>query len=84
VPGFVQVTNSFNHSHVNTGWTGWTYKIEYLYVDLGTLNAGAPAASVTIVTPGNITTTTTTAGPVTTHSHFTDNILRVGLNYQFH
>jgi hypothetical protein len=25
-----------------------------------------------------------TAGPVTTHSHFTDGILRAGLNYKFY
>jgi hypothetical protein len=24
------------------------------------------------------------AGSLTTHTHFTDNIVRVGLNYQFH
>jgi len=24
------------------------------------------------------------AGTITTHTHFTDNIVRVGLNYQFH
>jgi outer membrane immunogenic protein len=23
-------------------------------------------------------------GTITTHTHFTDNIVRVGLNYQFH
>src|SRR5262249_19122933 len=44
------VAQAFGHSHVNTGWTvgygtegkllipGWTYKIEALYVDLGTLD----------------------------------------------
>jgi hypothetical protein len=25
-----------------------------------------------------------TVGPISTHSHFTENILRAGLNYQFH
>ena len=25
-----------------------------------------------------------TTGTLTTHTHFTDNIVRVGLNYQFH
>src|SRR5262249_25393623 len=44
------ITHAIGHSHNNTGWTigsgtegkvlipGWTYKIEYLYVDLGTLD----------------------------------------------
>jgi hypothetical protein len=26
----------------------------------------------------------TATGTITTHTHFTDNIVRVGLNYQFH
>ncbi len=51
-------------------------------VDLGTLDAGLPGASVTTIS--GIVTTTATAGPVTTQTHFTDWILRVGLNYQFH
>jgi outer membrane immunogenic protein len=46
----------------------WTAKLEYLYVDLG-----------------NVGNTFTLAGvPVlTTSSHVTDNIVRVGLNYRF-
>jgi hypothetical protein len=31
--------------------------------------------------PGGISNPT---GNITTHTHFTDNIVRVGLNYQFH
>jgi hypothetical protein len=33
---------------------------------------------------GRGVTTGLTVGSVTTHSHFTDNIVRAGLNYQFH
>jgi outer membrane immunogenic protein len=52
------VTQAFGHSHVNTGWTigsgtegkllipGWTYKIEYLYVDLGSLDATSVTSGV--------------------------------------
>jgi outer membrane immunogenic protein len=47
----------------------WTAKLEYLYVDLGNV-------SNTFVGVGPIPT-------VTTRSHVTDNIVRVGLNYRF-
>jgi outer membrane immunogenic protein len=53
----------------------WTAKLEYLYMDLGTVSAGPIA--------------TTILGPVrlpvgaSYSSHFTDNILRVGFNYIF-
>jgi opacity protein-like surface antigen len=53
------VTQAFGHSQVNTGWAvgygtegkllipGWTFKAEYLYMDLGTLDA----TSVTSASP---------------------------------
>jgi outer membrane immunogenic protein len=47
----------------------WTGKLEYLYVDLGNV-------SNTFIGVGPIPTVTTT-------SHVTDNIVRVGLNYRF-
>jgi outer membrane immunogenic protein len=73
-------------SSTRVGWTAgagvegrisgnWTAKLEYLYMDLGTVSAGPIA--------------TTILGPVRTPlavsyaSHFTDNILRVGVNYHF-
>jgi outer membrane immunogenic protein len=92
--GVFSLTQSIGQSQVNTGWVvgfgtegkllipGWTYKIESLYMDLGTLDAtgvttgtSAPAANPPLAVIG---------GQVHTHSHFTDGILRVGLNYQFH
>jgi outer membrane immunogenic protein len=89
------LTQAFDHSNVNTGWVvgtgtegkllipGWTYKIEGLYMDLGHLDTNSPGiAPVSVVEPN--VTFTTTAGPVHTHTHFTDTILRAGLNYQFH
>jgi hypothetical protein len=33
---------------------------------------------------GSVSTLVVTAGTFTTHTHFTENIVRVGLNYQFH
>jgi outer membrane immunogenic protein len=89
------LTQAFDHSDVNTGWTvgsgtegklfnfpGWTYKIEYLYMDLGHLDTTGPGGSSTFF--GGPATTTLTAGPAHLNTHFTDNIIRAGLNYQFH
>lgn len=93
VSGFVgtaassfSTTHAVGHSQVNTGWTigsgtegkllipGWTYKIEYLYVDLGSLDDSDSGLPIT----------GTTGGRIHTQTHFTDNIIRAGLNYQFH
>jgi outer membrane immunogenic protein len=60
---------------------GWTWKLEYLYVDLGSFDTVSPFP------PGNPTLPTAPetpfSGPMTTHTRFTDNIVRVGLNYKF-
>ena len=72
-------TSSFNTT--KAGWTvgggvegvisgNWTAKIEYLYLDLGTINSTYPG-----VAP---------FAPASLSSHVTDNLLRVGLNYHFH
>lgn len=77
-PTITSVGNSFNNTR--TGWTvgggveaalwgNWTGKLEYLYVDLGSV-------SNTFTGLGVFT-------PVTISSHVTDNIVRVGLNYRF-
>jgi outer membrane immunogenic protein len=78
-PGGV-LANSFNTTRA--GWTvgggvegvvsgNWTAKLEYLYMDYGTINntwAGvAPLFS-----------------PIGLSTHVTDNVVRVGLNYHFH
>jgi len=52
-------------------------------MDLGHLNATGPGSSFSTIGEFG-TNVAATAGPVTTHTHFTDTILRVGLNYQFH
>jgi outer membrane immunogenic protein len=47
----------------------WSAKLEYIYVDLGTFNLTFPGT-----------------GPyatVVTSTHFTDNIVRAGINYSF-
>jgi outer membrane immunogenic protein len=70
---------AFSSANVNSGWTigggiegiawnpRWTWKLEYLYLDLGTLN--------TAVASGFTTTRGTT--------RFTDNVVRAGLNFHF-
>jgi outer membrane immunogenic protein len=66
----------------------WTFKIEYLYMDLGNVDA-ALASTGTVVTPILINSdfnrfiTTTTANTAAFHTHVTDNILRAGINYKF-
>ena len=93
--------NAFSESKTNFGWTagagiegrlkywlpaGWTWKLEYLYVDLGSVDTVAPfpgGASPSPLVAGGFFTSPFT-GAITTHIHFADNIVRVGLNYQFH
>ena len=95
-PTFGPGTGAFSQSKTNIGFvaggglegrfSAWlppngTWKSEYLYLGLGSLNsstsfAAAPSVGSNFFSPLNET--------MTTHIHFTDNIVRVGLNYQFH
>jgi outer membrane immunogenic protein len=79
-------TTAIGHSQVNTGWTAgagveaalvgnWTWRAEYLYVDLGSLyDPDVPAPRITSVS----------GGQTITRTNYTDNIVRVGLNYKFY
>src|SRR5690349_11531511 len=96
-PAF-STAHTIGHSNVNTGWVvgfgtegrltgmpGWSWKIEALYVDLGHLN-DTDATSVVSCRSGEALvpcTATATGGQTTTNTHFTDGILRGGLNYHF-
>jgi outer membrane immunogenic protein len=87
---FAPGTSAFSASSTRVGYTvgagiedklssNWTWKLEYLYVDLGSLGAAAPFPGAT-----PIAGETTITGTMNAKTHFNDNILRVGLNYQFH
>lgn len=85
-------TTSLGQSKTNIGFaagagmegrvapTNWTWKLEYLYVDLGSLDTSTSFAAASSAP----TFFSALAGTMTTHSHFIDNIFRVGVNYQFH
>jgi outer membrane immunogenic protein len=64
-----------------TAWLSqnWSWKLEYLYLDLGSLDASAPFVAVSSLPIG----ITDIVGATTYHAHFTDNIVRVGINYKF-
>jgi outer membrane immunogenic protein len=77
--GGVTTVNNFNTTRA--GWTlgggvegqisgNWTAKLEYLYMDFGTINNAFPG--------------TAPFAPVNLSTHVTDNVVRVGLNYHFH
>jgi outer membrane immunogenic protein len=95
--GFGPSTSAFSQSRTNTGFAvggglegrffawlppNWTWKLEYLHIDLGSIDTSTSFAAAPI---GLLASHfTPLAGTMTTHTHFTDNIVRVGLNYQFH
>jgi outer membrane immunogenic protein len=64
----------------------WSFKVEYLYMDLG--NIGGASATPTTVTnalnaPSTALNTVTTTTTAAFNTHFTDNLVRVGVNYRF-
>lgn len=80
--GPVTNTGSFGGSKTKVGWTlgagiegalfdtrNWTWKVEYLYVDLGSLSGSGVAVPIV-------------NGSYFWNARFTDNIVRVGLNYR--
>jgi len=78
-------------STTRTGWTlgagvetmivgGWSAKLEYLYVDLGSISNTFPIAINPAFGPAF---TTGGVASATNTSHVRDNIVRLGLNYRF-
>jgi outer membrane immunogenic protein len=92
----------WNQSTTKVGWAAgvgvenaitrnWSWKLEYLYMDLGTSTAnlsGGVGTVPTLTTPGNCYGSAggcsfyrnPASGTIT--SHFTDNIVRLGVNYR--
>ena len=79
------IAHAIGHSRTNTGWTAgagaevalvgnWTGKFEYLYMDLGSLDDLDVTQAVISSVSG---------GQTVTHTKYTDNIFRVGVNYKF-
>ena len=83
----IPTSAAFNRSAINLGFAvgggieskfsfwleNWTWKLEYLYLDLGSI--AAATSSTATAAPGELSFATDT--------RFTDNIVRVGLNYGF-
>jgi len=78
-------------SSTRMGWTlgagvetmivgGWSAKLEYLYVDLGSISNTLPIA----INPAfGVAFTAGGVASATSTSHVRDNIVRLGLNYRF-
>jgi outer membrane immunogenic protein len=92
-------TTAFSESQIKAGFalgggiegkvsyllpTGWTWKLEYLYVDLGSIDTAAPFPGAFVPLTGTrFLAASPFTGAIATHTRFTDNILRVGLNFKF-
>jgi outer membrane immunogenic protein len=89
-PGpFLPAAGSFSTNRV--GWTigggvetrlsgNWSVKLEYLHVDLGNITESVPL----VPNPAfGAALNTGFSGSATTRTHITDDLVRVGLNYQF-
>jgi outer membrane immunogenic protein len=94
LPGFQNVPFNIGGSQTKVGWTlgfgvenalttNWSWKAEYLYMDLGsvTVTGAVPAQGCL---GNNLACNSTSAGMGTyATGRFTDSILRAGLNYRF-
>jgi outer membrane immunogenic protein len=101
--GLVGLTSAtVSNSRTQLGWTlgggiegavgsGWSVKLEYLFLDLGRFSTASAAtsslASVDLPnTPGqgfNTLIDTTTTVAATARTRLTDHVIRVGVNYRF-
>jgi outer membrane immunogenic protein len=94
VPGVAPGFTSGSFSGTRTGWTAgaglewmflpnWSAKLEYLHYHLGSATYGTGGYSVN-VGPTDLPLTGIAAIATSTTEQFRGDIVRVGLNYQFH
>ena len=98
LPNFpvIPASTAFSNSKTNVGFSvgagmegkltswrlpNWSWKVEYLYLDLGSVDTAGPFPPA--VLSNFFLASPSLSGSLTTHTHFTDNIVRVGLNYKF-
>jgi outer membrane immunogenic protein len=93
-PGpFLPGSTAFSHTRIGwtigTGvetklWGNWSVKLEYLYVDLGTISDefGVAPNAAFLAQFGGAAFAAGSAGAVAISSHVTDHIVRVGVNYK--
>jgi outer membrane immunogenic protein len=83
---------AWTSSTTKLGWTigagieaalagNWTWKLEYLYADLGHVSAATVIPPGCVGTPAACIPTAGGSGSIT--ARFADNIVRIGLNYRF-
>jgi outer membrane immunogenic protein len=93
--GGPNVPGVWSTSEVRLGWTigagiesaissQWSWKLEYLYVDLGGSSASSSLPNGNCYGPPGACDNTAGVGSTRQNHDFTDNIVRVGLNYKFH
>ena len=86
---------AFNDAQTKVGWTlgagieaalgtnpKWSWKIEYLYVDLGTVGGAVPVSGTVCTNSGGFGCAAF-SGTANYSNRMTDNIVRFGVNYRF-
>jgi outer membrane immunogenic protein len=85
---------SWDQSTTKAGWTlglgvenaltsNWSWKLEYLYVNLGSVTGSGAVGSTNCYGSVGICANTSAAGTAGLTTKITDNIVRVGVNYKF-
>jgi outer membrane immunogenic protein len=62
---------------------GWSVKAEYLHMDFGSVDGSGSGTGGFSVPIGNLVVNTTIALTASSHVRLTDDVVRVGLNYNF-
>lgn len=85
---------TWDQSTTKTGWTigagvenaissNWSWKFEYLYLNLGSVTGSATLPATNCYGIVFACDNASAPGLATITSKFTDNIVRIGLNYKF-